>query len=209
MTTESKPTSVQKLIVQARADIKRQELDYDFVLDLVIYEDVLNALERLEEQYEDLKQHDERLAELNFEMAERLDVLEGMKEQLQAALDREAGMSDAYEDASASASGYRADRDRLKEQIESDAYYKLWKDENAKVIELVEQLETTREERDLFYDRLKESREQLTALRATVQKELDFMDAFPAVEDGSPIALVIETLRLALASSPASRQEES
>lgn len=151
MTTESKPTSVQKLIVQARADIKRQELDYDFVLDLVIYEDVLNALERLEEQYEDLKQHDERLAELNFEMAERLDVLEGMKEQL----------------------------------------------------------ETTREERDLFYDRLKESREQLTALRATVQKELDFMDAFPAVEDGSPIALVIETLRLALASSPASRQEES
>ena len=101
----------------------------------------------------------------------------------------------------------REQASELFEQIESDAYYKLWKDENAKVIELVEQLETTREERDLFYDRLKESREQLTALRATVQKELDFMDAFPAVEDGSPIALVIETLRLALASSPASEPD--
>lgn len=44
--------------------------------------------------------------------------------------------------------------------------------------------------------------EQLETLRAAVQKELDYMDGFPDVEDGSPLALVIESLRLAL-SNPA------
>jgi chromosome segregation ATPase len=43
-----------------------------------------------------------------------------LREQLDAALDREAGTSDAYEDAAASASGYRADRDRLREELEAE-----------------------------------------------------------------------------------------
>jgi chromosome segregation ATPase len=51
-----------------------------------------------------------------------------LREQLDAALDREAGTSDAYEDAAASASGYRADRDRLRR--ERDFHEEAYKQEH-------------------------------------------------------------------------------
>ncbi len=112
--------------------------------------------------------------------------LADVKEQLQSALATIEVLQDkeALSDILASQT---EELDGLKEQVETLlANESDWSDQARRYCEQIARL-----------------KEQFDALRAAVQKELDYMDGFPDVEDGSPLGLVIESLRLALASGPA------